>query len=212
MAASTVGVQLSLEDALKQLPHLVGGPDEAVAAEIATLAGDRTLVDAILRAKKERFLQLLDEEGNIVPREGFSEVALWVRAQGLKMAIGTVTESSLAWRFIQKAGLVEFFDVDMIVVREDVARPKPAPDVYYETARRLGIPPQAQLVFEDSLVGLIAAREAGCHLAAIPTLRTAEFTQALYQAGAEAIFLDWDLTKIAAFVLELMDRQLETSM
>lgn len=48
-----------------------------------------------------------------------------------------------------------------IVTGEDAERGKPAPDLFIETARRLGVPPASCLVYEDTDDGLEAARAAG---------------------------------------------------
>lgn len=48
-----------------------------------------------------------------------------------------------------------------------VEKPKPAPDIYLESARRLGFSPDQCLVIEDSPTGLQAAKAAGCRTAAI---------------------------------------------
>lgn len=50
---------------------------------------------------------------------------------------------------------------DAIVTADDPVRPKPAPDIFLEAARRLGIAPQACQVFEDGEMGLAGARRAG---------------------------------------------------
>jgi beta-phosphoglucomutase-like phosphatase (HAD superfamily) len=50
-----------------------------------------------------------------------------------------------------------------------VARPKPAPDVYLQAARALGIPPRHCIVFEDSPVGVESARAAGMRVVGILT-------------------------------------------
>jgi HAD superfamily hydrolase (TIGR01509 family) len=47
------------------------------------------------------------------------------------------------------------------VTAEDTARHKPEPDVFLEAARRLGVPPAVCVVFEDTDIGLEAARRAG---------------------------------------------------
>jgi beta-phosphoglucomutase-like phosphatase (HAD superfamily) len=60
---------------------------------------------------------------------------------------------------LKTAGLLDLFDI--IVTVDDVNTGKPAPDVYLESARRLGVQPERCLVFEDSDEGLIAARSAG---------------------------------------------------
>ena len=43
----------------------------------------------------------------------------------------------------------------------DVARGKPAPDLFIYAAQKMGVPASECLVFEDSLLGIEAARSAG---------------------------------------------------
>jgi HAD superfamily hydrolase (TIGR01509 family) len=51
---------------------------------------------------------------------------------------------------------------------EEVARGKPAPDVYLEAARRLGVDPTRAAAIEDSHNGILAAKAAGMRVIAIP--------------------------------------------
>ena len=51
---------------------------------------------------------------------------------------------------------------------EEVARGKPAPDVYLEAARRLGVDPTRCGAIEDSASGIRSAHAAGMHVVAIP--------------------------------------------
>lgn len=51
--------------------------------------------------------------------------------------------------------------VDGILAGPDIARPKPAPDCFLEAMRREGVSPRETLIFEDSAVGLEAARASG---------------------------------------------------
>ena len=51
--------------------------------------------------------------------------------------------------------------VDGILSGADVARSKPAPDCFLEAMRREGCTPQETLIFEDSEIGLEAARRSG---------------------------------------------------
>jgi HAD superfamily hydrolase (TIGR01509 family) len=54
------------------------------------------------------------------------------------------------------------------VSSEEVARGKPAPDVYLEAARRLGVDPSRAAAVEDSQNGLLSAKAAGMRVIAIP--------------------------------------------
>jgi beta-phosphoglucomutase-like phosphatase (HAD superfamily) len=56
----------------------------------------------------------------------------------------------------------------VIVSADEMAHGKPAPDVYLEAARRLGVSPGACLVVEDSLNGVLAARAAGMTVVLVP--------------------------------------------
>lgn len=55
-----------------------------------------------------------------------------------------------------------------IVSSDDVPAGKPAPDVYLEAARRLGVDPAACLVVEDSRNGVLAGRAAGMRVVLVP--------------------------------------------
>ncbi|MBK8899592.1 MAG: HAD family phosphatase [Anaerolineaceae bacterium] len=59
-----------------------------------------------------------------------------------------------------------------VVGAEDVARGKPEPDLFLLVAKRLNLPPEACLVFEDSLAGLEAAHRAGMQAVAVTTSHT----------------------------------------
>jgi HAD superfamily hydrolase (TIGR01509 family) len=54
------------------------------------------------------------------------------------------------------------------VSSEEVARGKPAPDVYLEAARRLGVDPAGSAAIEDSQNGILSAKAAGMRVVAIP--------------------------------------------
>jgi HAD superfamily hydrolase (TIGR01509 family) len=68
--------------------------------------------------------------------------------------------------FLDAADVRDLFAVT--VSSEEVARGKPAPDVFLEAARRLGVPAPNCAAIEDSANGLRAARAAGMRVIAIP--------------------------------------------
>jgi beta-phosphoglucomutase-like phosphatase (HAD superfamily) len=51
--------------------------------------------------------------------------------------------------------------IDGIISGDDVARPKPYPDCFLEAMRREGVEPEESIIFEDSEVGVEAARRSG---------------------------------------------------
>jgi HAD superfamily hydrolase (TIGR01509 family) len=57
---------------------------------------------------------------------------------------------------------------DAIVTSDDVATPKPAPDLYLLACERLGVEPEAALALEDSASGVTAAKAAGLTCIAVP--------------------------------------------
>ena len=83
-----------------------------------------------------------------------------------------------------KTGLLKHFE-NRIFSSEDVANPKPAPDLFLHAARTLGANPRECIVVEDSPTGVLAARAAGMRVlgysAMTPSNRLAE-------AGAHAVF------------------------
>lgn len=64
------------------------------------------------------------------------------------------------------AGIAEAFEAT--VSSEEVGRGKPAPDVYLEAARRLGVAPERCVAIEDSANGIRAADAAGMAVIAVP--------------------------------------------
>jgi len=77
------------------------------------------------------------------------------------------------------SGLARYFRVT--VSSEEVPRGKPAPDVYLEAARSLGVPPERCAAVEDSHNGIRSAKAAGMRVIAIPNQH--------YPPGEEALAL-----------------------
>ena len=83
-----------------------------------------------------------------------------LRAAGIKIGIASNSMPDKIACLLQTCGLERY--VDAACSGAQVGRPKPAPDVYLETARRLGLPCQLCAAVEDSDPGLRAATDAGC--------------------------------------------------
>src|SRR5438067_5175824 len=97
------------------------------------------------------------------------EVLEELRQMKLHLAIATSSVSASARPFLDRHQLTGFFEV--IVTGEEVARGKPAPDIYLCTAKHLRIPAHTCLVVEDALPGVAAGKAAKMRVAAIPDRR-----------------------------------------
>jgi beta-phosphoglucomutase-like phosphatase (HAD superfamily) len=98
---------------------------------------------------------------------GFRAFAAHVRARGLRLGVGTAGDRhNIAFAF-QHLGLDE---PPHAVVGGDEGLPgKPAPAIFLEVARRLGVAPEHCVVFEDAPLGIEAARRAGMRAVAVTT-------------------------------------------
>lgn len=96
------------------------------------------------------------------------------RFAGLDVPMAIATSSRLAAVSEKSKNHVAMFSkIKEIVAGDDpaVKNGKPAPDIYLEAARRLGVDPKNCVVFEDALSGAKAGKEAGCFVVAVPDNR-----------------------------------------
>ena len=95
---------------------------------------------------------------------------------------------------LELAGIADCFQVT--VSSEEVAHGKPAPDVYLEAARRLGVPPEECTAVEDSHSGIRSAKAAGMRVVVIPNAAYPPDAETLALADTVLRSLD-DLTAAA---------------
>jgi HAD superfamily hydrolase (TIGR01509 family) len=90
-------------------------------------------------------------------------------AGSFRLALASSSNRSVIDAVLDLSGLASLFEAT--VSSEEVARGKPAPDVFLEAARRLDVPPDRCAAVEDSGNGIRAAHAAGMRVLAIPNLR-----------------------------------------
>ena len=101
----------------------------------------------------------------VAGRPGALELVARLRGR-LPLALASNSPRSLVDAALTSAGLTDVFEV--IVTSDDVARSKPAPDIYRLACERLGVEPVDVLALEDSSAGVASAKAAGLACIAVP--------------------------------------------
>lgn len=139
-------------------------------------------VEELVRQRTERLVAMLPTQ--TIPMPGVPDVLHQLRAGGYPLALASGSAPPVIQATLHALGVERLFAP--IVSAVEVTRGKPAPDVFLETARRLGVTPEDCLVVEDSRNGLLAAVAAGMACAAIPcpATRSQDFSEATVRLDA----------------------------
>ena len=121
---------------------------------------------AVAREKEAEYLPLIAQVEPInavvaIARENYGVLPMAVASGGTHRSIDTV---------LAHLGVRELFQT--VVTSEDVTRQKPAPDIFLEAARRIGVPPRFCRAYEDTDLGMKAIRAAGMEAVDVRTLTT----------------------------------------
>ena len=106
---------------------------------------------------------MVAQEGK--PMEGLVELLELFTAKGFKIGLSTNSPHRIIPTILNKIGVRDYFH--SISSSEDELKAKPDPAVYLSTARKLKVSPTSCLVFEDSGVGLKAAKNANMKAVAL---------------------------------------------
>ena len=109
-------------------------------------------------------------------------------AEAFPLALASSSNRAIFEEALELAGLTDCFRAT--VSSEEVERGKPAPDVYLEAARRLGVAPVSCAAVEDSHAGIRSASSAGMRVVAIPNASYPPDDEALELADAVVDSLD----------------------
>ena len=118
--------------------------------------------DAVL----DTVTRLIMERGEALP--GVLETMQDLAGQGIRMAIASSSPPELIEAVVKKLALEQRLDLTHSGALE--TRGKPDPAVFLTTARRLDVEPRQCVVFEDAPTGIEAARRAGMHIIAVPSV------------------------------------------
>lgn len=113
-------------------------------------------------------LLLLELEREVVARPGALDLIDALRAAGRPIGMASNSPRVIVDRALLAAGIPTHFD--HTISGDEVAHPKPAPDIYLALAAALGVDPAACVALEDSPTGVRSARAAGMFVIGIPSL------------------------------------------
>jgi len=147
--------------------RLVGRNSPDCMALIRAHHGPAYPVEALLAAWHRAYEAIIEREG-IAVKPGLIELLAWLDAEGIPKAVATSTRRARAQAKLVRTQLADRFAA--IVGGDEIARGKPAPDIYLEAAARLGIPAGECVALEDSEPGIHAALAAGMMPIMVPDI------------------------------------------
>ena len=156
------GVPFSAEDKRRY----IGSGNFDMMHDFIQRFGLRSTPEALAEEKNALYLELAEGATPVYPKmRRFLELLV---ADGIPLAVASGSAAAVIRRILQAVGLTDSFA--HVVSAEEVPKGKPAPDVFLEAARRLGVPPQTCVVVEDSRPGVEAAQRAFMRSIAVPYL------------------------------------------
>lgn len=161
-AAAVVGVPLSEADYLS----VVGLNHLDSHARMLTLFGNDT---ASLAAARERADALIDGAAPFAVKPGARRLLDTLRHARIPCAVASSTHHAAVRRRLAGVGLLDRFVA--VCGGDEVARGKPAPELYQLALSRLGTTAERSVAFEDSGHGVQAALAAGLATVAVPDLK-----------------------------------------
>lgn len=120
-------------------------------------------IEEIMDCWNEMAFRMYSEE--IDYKKGAFAFIKMLKEKGIRTAICTSNSKELVTAVGEHLGFMPYFDT--IITSCEVGAGKPAPDIYLEAARRVGVSPEECLVFEDIVMGLTAGKRAGMRLCAV---------------------------------------------
>jgi HAD superfamily hydrolase (TIGR01509 family) len=164
---------------LEQKAILTGNTIPVVGEIMASTFNLPGKADSFAEKLTEGVLALMEE--GLTPLPGVSRF-LEICSRAVPLAAASNSPRVLLDHVLQIAGIESWFAIT--VAFDEVARPKPAADIYFAALEQLGIGPTEAVAFEDSATGAKAAKAAGLALIGVP------------EAGAGRIGADWHVTSL----------------
>jgi phosphoglycolate phosphatase len=146
---------------------------------IASMIGEpmpvilRRLLPADLQGEVQRFWDIyIPVYAKISPKKthilpSVADTLHEFKRRGKLQSIATQKRSEVASRLLGELGILDRFD--LVLGINDVANPKPAPDIIELTLKRLGVEPGETVFVDDTTIGLESGKKAGTHIVGVTT-------------------------------------------
>ncbi len=143
----------------------VGGGILDMARDIRVRFGIGESAEVLAERKMATYRKLAGEHTPVFPE--MRTCAEKLAARGMPLAVASGSPIDVVTTVLEANRLDRLFAV--VLSTDEAGRPKPAPAVFVEAARRLGVEPDRCVVFEDSAPGVEAALRGGMRCVAIPS-------------------------------------------
>jgi HAD superfamily hydrolase (TIGR01509 family) len=147
---------------------MIGRPNDACEAQLLKRFGAEFPM-ARFRALWPELWKAHARAHGIHRMPGLEGLLGFLENRAIPMAVATSSDAEYTDLSLRTASLTGRFET--VVTRDQVAHGKPAPDLYVEAARRLGIEPEACIALEDSDPGVQSAATAGMKTICVPGSR-----------------------------------------
>ena len=170
--------------AARYMRDFLGQTDTAIIGAMAAELGRAADAPDWIARKQRWFYERL-AGGQIPEIPGATAFVRQLAAQGVPLGVGTSAIAAEVQLGLTGLGLLPLFRT--VVSADMVNAGKPAPDIYLRVVHDLGVSPDRCLVFEDSVAGVTAAKNAGISAVGVGALHP----QALLAAGAMRVIPDF---------------------
>lgn len=162
LAASELGISYTQSDYIQLIGRSAPDSNQVM---ITQLGGVNNFTKVMKRVD-----EILAVSGNYFPLKiGALEIVQHFHAQGIPCGVASSSYQDIIRYRLSKVGILEYFSV--ITSGDEVERGKPHPDIYLLAIKKLGVPAEACIAFEDSEFGAHAAITAGLKVVVVPDLK-----------------------------------------
>ncbi|MCC6868367.1 MAG: HAD family phosphatase [Burkholderiales bacterium] len=158
---------LGLDFDMGLLPAMVGRNAADCRALVIDRHGPRFPIDDLLHAWAVAYDAIIERDG-IDLKPGLLDLLTWLEREAIPKSVATSTRRDRAQTKLAQTGIVERFVA--LTGGDEIARGKPAPDIFLLAAQRMGYLPVDIVVLEDSEPGVRAALAAGMTPIMVPDL------------------------------------------